>query len=196
MRFSMNWLHRVATIACLSLGAALVSSPARSVEFEHQEMDQSKIVAIASPYGDGLHQLLIVEQISAGRLCWSEAARTKTGMIVVNPLLRDFDFTGICRRSTDSNGYSVRLAGKDMGWRYGLRVIQRDGDLLLVALSTAKRISVPIVIGRAKGDTDGFAKLQLDPGWRMTHRAYNGQITGHIYLTHDQSLQELQKASQ
>jgi hypothetical protein len=186
-------LRNIATIAGLFLGSVTLINSARAVEFSHAELDQGKIVAIASPYGDNQHQLLIVEQISAGRLCWSEK-RTETGMVIINPLLGEFDFTGICRRSTDSNGYSVRLNNQDLGWKYGLKIMRRENDLLLVAVSTTRREAHRLVVGRTKGNSGGgFVKIHLNPGWRMTRRAFKGQVTGHIYLTHDQPLTVLEK---
>jgi N-acetylmuramoyl-L-alanine amidase len=184
----MKPLLRSATLAALGLGVSSIPDPAIAASFSNTEIDQNRIVAIASPYGKNLHQLLIVEQIKDSRPCWQEAGSSPT---VIEPTLTKFDFTGICNRSTDSNGYSVRVGGQDMGWRYSLRIVKRDGDMKLVAVPTASRNAPELEIGTANGLTDGFAKIQLNSGWRMTKRVYNGQKLGHIYLTNDQSLDTL-----
>lgn len=41
-------------------------------------------------------------------------------------------------RSTDSNGYSIRIADSDLGLDYRLSIVERDQDLVLVEIS-AKR---------------------------------------------------------
>ena len=35
-------------------------------------------------------------------------------------MLATFDFTGICNRYIDGNGYSLRIGGDDLGTRYRL----------------------------------------------------------------------------
>jgi hypothetical protein len=159
--------------------------PADAALFSKADLDPSKLTLVASPYGNNAHQLLIVEQVSNNRACWSESGSSPT---VVEPLLANFDFTGICGRSTDANGYSIRMGDQDLGLQYSLRVVQRNGDLLLVGVSNRDRTAPEIPIGRAGGVTNGFAKLYLNPGWRLTRRVYNNQALGHFYLTNDQPL--------
>jgi N-acetylmuramoyl-L-alanine amidase len=159
---------------------------ASATVFNQQEMDQRRVVAVAAPYAGGsAHQLLILEQISDARPCWNERGSNPT---VVEPLLIDFDFTGICNRGTDSNGYSVRVGGEDLGWRYGLRLVRRDGDLVLVAVSNTDRSAPEIEVGRTRGLPQGFSKIVLNPGWRLAKRAFNGEAQGHFYLTNERSL--------
>lgn len=179
---------KTVALAMLALGSFMALKPATAgTLFAKAELDPSKIVAVASPYAGGsAHQLLIVEQIASSKACWSES---KSGSItLINPLLSQFDFTGICGRSIDSNGYSVRMGDEDLGWKYSLRVVKRGGDMLLIGSPTADRSLPELQIGRVNGTTDGFAKINLNSGWRMTKRSYNGQNTGHIYLTNDRSL--------
>lgn len=187
----MKWV----AFAALVCGALF---PLKSVQaqtlFSQAEVDASRLVAVASPYSGGAaHQLLIIEQQSNARACWSENP-TSSRMTLINPLLTQFDFTGVCGRSIDSNGYSIRMGGEDLGWRYALRVVRRNGDLLLVGAPTVNRNQPELQIGRAYGVSDGFVKLQLNPGWRMTRRVYQGQSTGHIYLTNDRALSAIAAA--
>jgi Protein of unknown function (DUF3747) len=155
---------------------------------------------LAAPVGSGgtqriresvTHQLLIVEQLNDGRPCWREHSSNPT---LVDPLLLEFDFTGICGRSADSNAYSIRLAGEDLGRQYSLRIVERQGDLVLVALTREDPFH-PIEIGRTRGTTENFSRIDLQPGWRLTRRMYNGESLGHLYLTNEQSLQALLAAS-
>lgn len=177
-------LRKAFALSALILCSLPTFSASAGTLFSQREVDQNRFVAIASPYGSNAHQLLIVEQIANSRACWSESGNTPT---VVDPLLVTFDFTNICGRSTDSNGYSIRMAGEDLGWRYSLRVVHRNGDMVLVGVPTNK--SQPeLQIARARGFTNGFAKLHLEPGWRMTRREFNGQTVGHVYLTNDRPL--------
>ncbi|HEY9668329.1 MAG TPA: DUF3747 domain-containing protein, partial [Coleofasciculaceae cyanobacterium] len=134
------------------------------------------------------HQLLIVEQISPKQQCWSESGNNP---VIIDPLLLNFDFSGICGRSTDSNGYSIRLADEDFGLQYLLRVVQRNGELQLVGTSRTNANAPDILIGRSGGMTNGFAKIVLQPGWRLTRRTYEGKPLGHVYLTNEQTLAQI-----
>ncbi|MBD2019912.1 DUF3747 domain-containing protein, partial [Leptolyngbya sp. FACHB-36] len=178
-------LRLIVALTTLALSSLATFKPAAAVLFSRAEVDQSKFIAVASPYGNNAHQLLIIEQLTSARPCWSESG---AGPTTINPLLTQFDFTGICGRSIDSNGYSIRMADQDMGWRYSVRIVRRNGDLLLVGAPSVDRKAPELQIGRANGMTNGFAKISLNPGWRITKRVYNGQNVGHIYLTNDQPL--------
>lgn len=177
------------TIRCLTALAALAASTVAILpssiaisQFGQQEVDQSKFIAIASPFRNGeAHQLLVVEQIAPAPPCWSESGTAPT---VVNPLLLYFDFTGICNRSTDSNGYSIRMGGEDIGLRYSLRILRQDGDMILVGAPRQGR-DEPIPIGRTFGITNDFAKIILDEGWRFTKRTLGDRVLGHVYITSD-----------
>lgn len=165
-------------------GAMTQVASAVTSQFGQQEVNQSSFIAVAAPYRNGdAHQLLILEQVGTSRECWNESGSTPT---VINPLLLNFDFTGICGRSTDSNGYSIRMNGQDLGLQYSLRTVHRDGDIVLVG-TPRDRNNPELVIGHANGMTTDFAKLSLEPGWRFTKRTYQGQSLGHIYLTYDGS---------
>ena len=179
-------LRRISTIAMITgtaFGTGLVSMPAIASVFGQQEVEQSRFVAIASPIGAGnAHQLLIIEQISNTRDCWSESGQNPT---IINPLLLSFDFSGICGRSTDSNGYSIRIAGEDLGVQYSLRIVRRGGDMVLVGVPFNRSAGSEFEIGRTNGITTDFAKINLNPGWRFAKRTYDGRTLGHIYLTRD-----------
>jgi N-acetylmuramoyl-L-alanine amidase len=187
MKSALGW--RLALFGLLGASISGLWNPATAaVRFDQREVDQNRVIAIAAPVGTASHQLLILEQLSNSRPCWRESGNNPTQ---VEPLLLNFDFTNICSRSLDSNGYSLRADGDDLGLQYSLRIVQRDNDLVLIATSNRDRTSPPIEIGRAGGYSDGFVRINLNPGWRMTKRVYNGQPIGHIYLSNNQDLPTL-----
>lgn len=185
MKSAISYL-KAALATATTLGA--LAAPALATQFQQQEVNQNQFVVVAAPYGGDLHQLLILEQVNNRRPCWQESGNSPT---IVDPLLIDFDFTGVCGRSTDSNGYSLRVGGEDLGWRYSLRVVEEGSDLVLKAVPMSDRTTPPLEIGRTNGAVDDFVRINLNSGWRLTRRSYNGQPVGHVYLTHDQTLPTL-----
>jgi Protein of unknown function (DUF3747) len=161
--------------------------PAQANVFSDAPVADDRIIAVAAPYNEGLHQLLVIQQVADDKACWRES-NPANGPTNVDPLLAYFDFTGICGRSTDSNGYSVRLGGQDLGWRYSLQMVKQDGDLKLVGVPTGNRNAPKLDIGQVGGWQEGFVKIHLNPGWQMTQRTYLGEPLGHIYFTHNQPI--------
>jgi N-acetylmuramoyl-L-alanine amidase len=181
-------LNTFLTTAAVVLAGLAAAPVARAQQFDQQPIDPSQVVAIASPVRNGaFYTLMILTQVPNQRQCWQEQGQAG-GPVAVDPLLLNFDFTGACDRSTDGNGYSVRINGQDLGVHYRLEVSPRQNDLVLFARPTRDRSAPPIEIGRTNGRTNGFLKIQLNPGWQMARRTYNGQPVGHIYLTHDAPL--------
>ena len=156
----------------------LFSQPTQAVSFEEQSVDQRDFVVVAAPYRHG-YNLMILEQIPNQRKCWSESG---VNPVFVDPLLLNFDFTGACKRSVDSNGYSRRLNGQDYGMDYLLNIVEKNGELQLVA--TSRDSNKPdILIGKTNGIGTGSLKIFLNPGWRLTKRTYEGTTTQHVYLS-------------
>jgi N-acetylmuramoyl-L-alanine amidase len=153
-----------------------------------QELDQSRILLVSAP-GSRLrpHQLYIIEQISDDRPCYTI---TGSSPGEVNPLWTTFDFSGICGRASDTNGYSIRTANEDLGIRYRLQIRESDGELLLLGVPSDR--STPLQIGRTGGiSSTGFTQIILNPGWRVTKRTFEGQTLGHNYLTNEATLAQL-----
>jgi hypothetical protein len=171
-----------APLASIVLSTAMISSNATAVEFDKTEVEQERFIAVAFPRTFG-YSLIVFEQISDAQACWREQGNSPT---VVDPLLVNFDFTGICGRATDSNGYSVRMGEEDLALSHSLTVRSIDDEIFLVATSQDNPEAPPILIGRSYGMSNGFTKIILEPGWRFTKRNYQGKTLGHIYFTHDQ----------
>lgn len=183
MKFSLP--KRLAALAALALSTTSLTTginPAQASIFGQSEVDQGSFVAVAQPFGSSLHNLVIIEQKPNKNTCWSESGSQP---VKINPLLLNFDFSGHCGRSTDSNGYSIRIAGEDYGSNYLLNVVERDGELHLVGTHRRDRSQPEIHLGRTYGMSDGFLKIFLDPGWRFTKRTYEDRTLGHVYLTAD-----------
>ena len=172
-----------AALAMTVLSTVNVASEAVAFEFGQKEVEQERFVAIAVPRAYG-HSLIVLQQISNTTPCWSESGNNP---IEVDPLLLNFDFTGICGRATDSNGYSVRMGGEDLALSHSLSVRGVGDEILLVATSRDNPYNEPIVIGRTNGMSNGFVKIVLEPGWRFAKRTYQDKTLGHIYFTHDYS---------
>lgn len=156
--------------------------PSQAVTFGQTEVDQSKFVAIAVPRASGYYTLLVLEQRSDKKQCWRESGSSPTR---VEPLLLHFNFTGICGRSTDSNGYSIRAAGQDLGMIYQLSLQKQKKDVLLLGIPARSGKGKVIELGRTHGIRSGFLKINLKPGWRFTKRTYSGKMLGHVYFSRD-----------
>jgi hypothetical protein len=146
-----------------------------------EQINQNEIVAVAAPFGSNNYSLVIVEQIPGQKQCWSE---TGSQPVVIDPLWTTFDFTGHCRRATDANGYSVHLDGQDTSQDYLLNVVEKDGELQLVAINFQDRSRT--VVGKTFGLNQGkFLKIFLNPGWQFTKKTVDGKVVGHVYFSGD-----------
>ena len=168
-------------LAGLALAAA---QPVRAQSlFAATELDQNRFVIVSAPIGDGSRsQLNIYEQRSNARPCFSVLG-ANPGQ--VNPLLATFDFTGICNRYIDANGYSVRIGGTDLATVYRLSVVRQDGDTQLLAIPTKSGAGPEMVVARAGGQAPGFLLLVPEPGWKLMRRSFGGRPLGHVYVYRD-----------
>jgi len=164
------------------LGLALPMAASAQALFQAGELDQSRFVLVAAPIGKGERaQLNIYEQIRPTRACFAVGEGRPAA---VNPLLATFDFTGICGRYIDANGYSLRVGGTDLATTYRLMVSRSGNDTLLLALPT-RGSGVEMVVARSGGVASGFLKLHLEPGWLIKRRQFGGRSLGHVYLYTD-----------
>jgi hypothetical protein len=131
--------------------------------------------------------LLLLEQLQARPLCWQTRA---DGLI--DPALNRFDYTGICNRYLDSNGYSLRVGEEDLASRYRLRLQQNGSELLLQAFSPDH--PAVLLVGRGQvplRDREGFVAISLEPGWQLRRRSFSGQSLNHVYFSSGASLDQL-----
>lgn len=182
MKLSLRSVTQILAVGIISVISGIPFSAAQTSQFSEQEIDQTKFILIAAPIGSGgAHQLIILEQISDDQQCWHESGNNP---VVVEPLLLNFDFTGLCGRSADSNGYSIRRAEEDLGTRYLLKIRKTDADMVLMGVPDFKANGDPdIELGRTNGVTNGFAKIMLKPDWQLTKRSFKEKTLGHIYIS-------------
>ena len=168
--------------------AAAVSAPALAASvFSSRPLDQSRFAVLAQPVGDSDWKLLVLEQIRAQPRCWEERS---DGLI--DPALNRFDFSGICSRYIDSNGYSLRVDGEDLANRYRLRLEQQGNSVVLLAMSPSA--ADELVVGRGsvpRRDREGFIAIKLEPGWDLERRVYGSQTLSHVYFANSSSLAQL-----
>ena len=104
---------------------------------------------------------------------------------MVDPLLSKFDFTGLCNRYIDGNGYSLRIGGDDLGTSYRLSVVNTGRDIELLATPIKHPSQPTMLVARAGGAAGGFVQLKLEPAWTLKRRAYGKKSLGHLYVYRD-----------
>ena len=175
---------RIVAAAGLALAATSASTAlAQGSLFTTVPVELSNFVLVSAPIGNGKRsQLNIYEQRTTKRPCFAVGAGVPA---VVDPLLSTFDFTGICNRYIDGNGYSLRIGGDDLGTRYRLSVVNTGRDIELLATPTRNPSQPTMVVARAGGAASGFIQLKLEPGWTLKRRAYGKKSLGHLYVYRD-----------
>jgi len=174
-------------LASAVLPAALPTLVEAAGVFQSQPLDSARFALLARPLASGDWSLLVLEQIQPSPLCWQQRS---DGLI--DPVLNRFDYTGICGRYLDSNGYSLRVGNEDLGGSYRLTLEQLGTELQLQATSPSQ--PTVLVLGRARvahRDRDAFVALTLDPGWELQRRIYGERSLNHVYLANAGSLGEL-----
>ena len=179
----LTLIRKLVVVSTFALTSIIPWLAADASPFYEQEVNQEEFMAIARPYGGNKYDLLIIRQIPGKRQCWAEIQ--SNSVTTIDPLLLNFNFADSCQRSTGSNGYSLRIDGQDLGLHYLLRLVRRNGELVLVGTYRKDPSQPDIVVGRTQGMAEGFLKIDLDQGWRFTRRAYNGRVLSHVYLTGD-----------
>ena len=168
--------------SALATGLPQVANAQGSV-FTSAEVDESQFVMVSAPIGKGeSSQLNIYEQRTSARPCFAVSGASPA---IVDPLLASFDFTGICNRYIDGNGYSLRIGGDDLGTRYRLSVVKTGSDIELLAVPTRDPSRPTMVVARSGGPGNGFLKLNLEPGWKLMRRQYGKRTLGHLYVYRD-----------
>ncbi len=183
----MGRLRNDAVALAVGVAAAVAALPqvarAQGSVFTAADVDESQFVIVAAPIGSGeSSQLNIYEQRTSARPCFEVSGASPA---VVNPLLASFDFTGICNRYIDGNGYSLRIGGDDLGTRYRLSVVKTGSDVELLAVPTRDPSRPTMVVARAGGPGNGFLQLNLEPGWKLMRRQYGKRTLGHLYVYRD-----------
>ena len=170
----------------------------QSSTFGAQETDQTPYILSTNPTsslgGKQRYGLMILEQKQNRVPCFDTVGSNPTTVL---PLLAQLpDFSGLCGRSTDTNGYLVRANGSDL--KYDPVLEEQNGVLVLYAKPTpfAPRGSQPFVIGKTDGiSPSGYTKIFLNPGWRLARQTFNNSVTGRTYLANDLTVAQLVQQS-
>ena len=180
------------TGAAVGLAAIAGSLPglARAL-FDSRPLQEDRFAILAQAVGRDRWKLLVLEQIKARPLCWEER---QDGLM--NPSLNNFDFTGICSRYLDSNGYSLRTSGTDADKRYRLRLNQSRNGLTLQAMDSLGGGGITVARARnVRRDKNAFVKLTLEPGWSLERRSYKGRPLSHVYFANAKPMNTLMATS-
>ena len=174
------------TAVMLAASSSALPGWTRSL-FDSKPLKQDQFAILARAVGRDGWKLLVLEQIKARPLCWKDQADG-----LVEPSLNSFDFTGICSRYLDSNGYSLRTAGEDTKKSVRLRLRQGRNGLELHALDPNRNTAVVVATAKqARRNKNAFVKLKLEPGWQLERRAYQGRTLSHVYFANSDSLNQL-----
>jgi len=153
--------------------------------FNEVQIDQNQVIAMAIPLSNlqqySGYKLMILEQLSNEIPCWSES-ETELYPILVEPLLLNSNFSGICGQITDSNDYSIRVDGNDLSMSHRLILQNIDDEIRLFGVSMT---GDKILIGKTGGISDGIMKIFLEPGWQFTKRSDRDKTLGHFYFSYD-----------
>ncbi|MGB3297980.1 MAG: DUF3747 domain-containing protein [Phormidesmis sp.] len=182
-------------------GTPATATPAQANQtstFGAQETDQSPYILSTNPTsklgGTQRYGLMILEKKQDRVPCFDTVGSRPTTVL---PLLAQLpDFSGLCGRSTDTNGYLIRTNGTDV--KYDPVLEEQNGVLVLYAKPQpfAPRGSQPFVIGKTDGiSPSGYTKIFLNPGWRLARQTFNNSVTGRTYLANDMTVAQLVQQS-
>jgi hypothetical protein len=175
---------KLVALATISFGMT-APLPATANDFDEFAVDQSQFVAVAVPYNYRKYKLAIIEQVPGQQPCWRESGYNPAS---VDLLLLNFDHTNSCRTAVDSNGYSLRVNGKDDKVAYTLNLVENNGQLQLIADHQDPR-EADLLIGQTNGLREAPMKINLDRNWQFTKRLYQGNAIQHIYMSNNLSPQ-------
>ncbi|MEM8830227.1 MAG: DUF3747 domain-containing protein [Cyanobacteria bacterium P01_G01_bin.19] len=180
-----------AAVTTIGLSAIAPIKPVNATQFDEFAVDQDKFVAVAVPYNYRRYKLAIIEQIPGKQECWSESGRYPT---TVDLKLLNFDHTNDCLKAVDTNGYSLRVNGKDDKVAYMLNLVEKNGRLQLIADHQDPRYPDQ-VIGSTNGLIEAPMKIELNPDWQFTKRLYQGSAIQHIYMSNNPNPQVLENVA-
>lgn len=174
----------VAVAAATTIGIFSSFSPSQANTFDAVEVDETSMISVAIPGGSLVpYKLWLIRETQPGANCFSVSGDNPG---IVEPL---WQTTSGCGAGFDSNAYSIRAGGEELRGQYSLIVQESNGELLLLGKPLRGR---SFVIGRTGGIVPGgFMEIELEPGWRITQRSFEGSRLSHFYYTNEASLASL-----
>ena len=173
---------KLAAVFTGAIAITTLSVPALA-QFDEEPLPSSEpAVAVAVPAGAIGYNLNVVQQVAGKQPCFAEQGSNPT---IIEPTWTTFDYTkdGSCKVSTDSNGYSVRLDGQDNSLDYRLDIISKGDNLQLVAKNYKGQGDLVVGQSNGKPEKGKYVKIDLNPGWEITKKAYQGKILGPFFLS-------------
>ncbi|MFM7170686.1 MAG: DUF3747 domain-containing protein [Cyanobium sp.] len=180
-------LATLALVAGLSPTPSLLPRVWAEALFSSAPVAASSFAVLARPVGDDDWNLVVLEQLRARPFCWTPRPDG-----LVDPTLNRFNYTGICGRFIDSNGFSLRIQDTDLSHAYRLRLEQKGNEIQLFASSPSQ--ATELLVGRGtvpRRDRDLFVALQLEPGWTLRRRVFGDRSLNHIYFSNADALDSL-----
>ncbi len=173
----------LSALGVVAMGGALAPLYAQGALFGARDVAQERFVLVAAPIGDGTRaQLNIYEQVTNRRPCFAVSGANPAR---VDPLLGTFDFTGICTRYIDANGYSLRVGDNDLATVYRISVVRSGNDNILLATPHRGKTGPEMILARTNGHAAGFLQFTPEPGWRLMRRHFGTRALGHVYIYRD-----------
>ncbi len=173
----------LSALGVVAVSGSLVPLHAQGALFGAREVAQERFVLVAAPIGDGSRaQLNIYEQVTDRRPCFAVSGANPAR---VDPLLGTFDFTGICTRYIDANGYSLRVGENDLATVYRISVVRSGNDNILLATPHRGKTGPEMILARTNGQAAGFLQFTPEPGWRLKRRHFGTRALGHVYIYRD-----------
>lgn len=174
----------VAVAAATTIGIFSSFSPSQANTFDAVEVNETGIISVAIPGGSLVpYKLWLIRETQPGANCFAVNGDNPG---IVEPL---WQVNSGCGAGFDSNAYSIRVDGEELRGQYSLIVQESNGELLLLGKPLR---GGSFVIGRTGGIVPGgFMEIELDPGWRVTQRSFEGSRLSHFYYTNDAPLASL-----
>ncbi|WP_204140344.1 DUF3747 domain-containing protein [Halomicronema sp. CCY15110] len=181
---SVKALKLIAAAAATTIGVLGNFTSVQAADFDAVEVNQSSIISVAIPGGSLIpYKLLLAREAQPGANCFSVSGNNPG---IVEPL---WQVNRGCGVGFDSNAYSIRVGGEELRGQFSLNIQESNGELLLVGRPLRGR---SFVIGRTGGIVPGgFMEIELDPGWRITQRSFEGSRLSHFYYTNEAPLASL-----
>jgi hypothetical protein len=173
-------LPPLAGAASLAFAALLAQPLAQAASpFGSDPVEADRVIALAQPAGGDRWNLLVVEQREPAPPCWRRHADG-----TVTTFERNLP-ESTCTTYLSSGATSLRIGGEDLRHPWRLRVERRHGQLQLLAVGSQQ--PQPLLVGSssvplAPGNGRAAVELQLQEGWSVERRTYEGQTLRHLYM--------------
>ncbi len=181
---SVKALKLVAAAAATTIGIIGSFTAVQASNFDAVEVNSNSMISVAIPGGSLVpYKLWLIRETQPGANCFAVSGNNPG---IVEPL---WQVNSGCGAGFDSNAYSIRVGGEELRGQYSLNIQERNGELVLLGRPLRGR---SFVIGRTGGIVPGgFMEIELDPGWRITQRSFQGSRLSHFYYTNEAPLASL-----